>query len=1389
MKASRGKGGWRGLGWGLAGGLLLLLIGDRGAQTAPPTGIGIDPFEVLDLQVKNNVLIVLDTSGSMKFTTDEEDFPVGADDPSSRMFQLKQAVKAVVNANAAKVNLGLATYNILATQKTVNRTADDDNDGNNRPDGPFIYVSADAAAAGFYGQHTNADDPLTTNPPFNEACSNIDGFFCQISWVDTDGNGVRDDGYFPYYDGTNSADVWRSFGNRNGGTGSAFDDPYPAGCTPGTGQLSPVLPNLAAGMRCRYYLQSRLIRNGVRYTWNRGTGTLASRLTATAAITCPTPPAGLLGYTNTIPPSATNPVPMCFQFEDPSIPGPAAGRISTFYYTSTTFQQVAGTDACGGGALLNQVAPCAGNNAAPILTAMDPELPVCTGAGTGCTAAGALRGVPLPPGNATFDFDGHLDGDNILAPDIGGLRAAQSTPLAGTLDFIRTASPAAFPAGPAGPGQKNFVILLTDGDDTCAGPSGTSGDRRAVLAAEQAELLFTNTGDFVHNAETLVVAFTASVNPARVNVIAQAGSGRDINQAAATPAAALTGAPCRPGGACRDAFFATSTQELIDILNAALEQASATGLFSATPSVFDGIPEYINTYTLEPGDPNDPNTRYPDPADQDPGARRAYRASFEVDGFRGFVKAIAPTGFVPGWEAGQSLLDRISNDLKPANAAFAPHTFVGLLGSPTPPAPPGGTDHINRRIFTSLQNGVSPARVMLWPPDTNPAFPRVVAPTGLGAGLMDEPLLRKPDGTGMSLVDLQATPFKACLGGPTLPPACTSNLLAQSTKEVREMILAFTAGAEAQRDGSGNPIRDLTTGEILYQARSWVLSESTLATPAVSVVPLQITPGVHVPEYTLYRDGPRTGDPGVDGGAIDRGFGMRNPDIAATVGNAAVKPAMSVVYVPANDMLHAFRGGPNCGGPPPGPTSCPGGEMGGQELWAYVPYDLLPKLKDRLRPQNRRDHTFMMAGSVRFSDVFVPGVFQEAGVTYSGKWRRILLAGRGIGGKHYSGLDITAPGPFTDVALATNLPAILWNRGNPDTNDGLATGTRNGSVREAGFYALMGQTWSTPIISRVNPATGFNNKEYVAFVGSGYGVNFNQVTKEYDQVPGQGTLIYTLDPVTGSVINDPLDTGNLVGGLVPNAVVANPVHYAPELLGVAASTTGFAHPAGVAIKSVFVGDLHGRMWKVATSAPLSLVPFFSAGVEQPIATPAALHHNLLGDNAATVFFETGYDARVTPGPLFKAYAVRDTSTPGVLVPGFPLDLPGATLTTGPYRGTLQPLTAKRADGLLLAFFVATRFNPITGTSCVSSFDSIIFGLNARTGGLVYGGSDIIGVKAVGVPRPPVDGGTSLDHGHPGASGTDPQTPLPPEREPPGGGGARAVSTLSLAGTSPVCRGN
>src|SRR6185503_19024279 len=101
----------------------------------------------------------------------------------------------------------------------------------------------------------------------------------------------------------------------------------------------------------------------------------------------------------------------------------------------------------------------------------------------------------------------------------------------------------------------------------------------------------------------------------------------------------------------------------------------------------------------------------------------------------------------------------------------------------------------------------------------------------------------------------------------------------------------------------------------------------------------------------------------------------------------------------------------------------------------FVPFDQIGKLALLRKGQTRANHTYVMASSIRFSNVFVPGSFSNKNfgtVSTSGEgvWRNVLLVGRGPGGKSYTALDVTVPGPFTTNALSSTPPIIVWNRGN-----------------------------------------------------------------------------------------------------------------------------------------------------------------------------------------------------------------------------------------------------------------------------------------------------------------------------------------------------------------------
>jgi hypothetical protein len=731
------------------------------------------------------------------------------------------------------------------------------------------------------------------------------------------------------------------------------------------------------------------------------------------------------------------------------------------------------------------------------------------------------------------------------------------------------------------------------------------------------------------------------------------------------------------------------------------------------------------------------------------------------------------------------------------------------------------TATIKRRIYTTNRNGIFPytvgtlidgtvtnggttARVALWPP-TAPGLLHTTltdnATKGYDVALglpPDSPTTFPPtpidprcDPNDLRPIALPKKAFDECwygwlqkklgacagnnLQAQCSPPSTYAVRMQAARRESREIAIAFLAGATTipTTVGTGikrstGPIASQPVGSLLFRARSWILADSELATAAVITPPLPTEPEAtpYLAEYQVFRDGPRTGSTNSEraSGApvqVKMGFGLRSPDDDGTVTaaavdtNAGLKPVMTVLYAPANDMLHAFRSGP-CDTPG---LAVPCNETGGEELWGFVPFDQLHTvlLRPVHEPQGKANHVYSIARGVRFSDVFIPGAFSRSIGTATvastqGIWRRVMFFGRGIGGKYMTALDVTGPGAYTENSLDTRPPEPLWSRGNPDTQNGLPGGTDNGTAADRTVYTTMGETWSIPTVAyvdRTNPI--YLGKDYVLFMGSGYGA------------VGEGTTFYTLDALTGGVIAA-ADVGSRSGFTAyRNALVANAVGFNPKVF----SPLTTVHPAASQVTRVYIGDVHGRLWKFLTARPDVALPVADLGSDQAIGTAASLLGlpPQPGTPVPYIYVSAGAELR-SAGP-FQIFGFRDDGTdtdtaigPGSTAGTVTTFLPSVQLFSrffdqgtpdancgltqeAVFRGTVQPATAIECSGITVGactppvigrvFFAGTRlslpntkFAPVTplacGTGtypCRSQFDSIIYAVGAETGLAAY----------------------------------------------------------------------
>ena len=1086
---------------------------------------------------------------------------------------------------------------------------------------------------------------------------------------------------------------------------------------------------------------------------------------------------------------------------------PATNAITTYWLTGTNFDYVSvtptvqpdgstSTNNCAQSGVNVDVADCGVDNAQEINSYMRMELQYDG-------VAGAPRDVPALTSLANrkpnigesppFSLD--------VTPPVSapftnpGIRQGNGTPLAATMAFAlnyfrTTVLPAAGtlkrPVAAIGK-QKQFVILLTDGNESCGGTPTTAAynlwsNTLPALPACTGTCLSSKgiTADqyaVANRIELLLVTF-AGGSATNVNNISQAGTGKN----GTTCTKLYPGSTDTTLAPCRTAFIANNIDELVNALNAAINTSTATGEFSDQQSVTETVFEFAN-YATPTTDPLDPEERY------SVSVPILMQSTFELPLYKGHLNAFRRDGkgttvltddtSEQMWDAGQKLYDRVSNATTGMGTGL--YTFAQLYGNANNPSPTNMNNPLNttakikRRIFTTVQNGVNPdytpqkllnkdallawTRVPLWPPTTGTADNTFIAPADTSAVTVAEVKGRLDTAMGFDLLttvaQVQAAVPGACQGtvSANIHDKCTSATVAialsRAKREAREIVLAYLAGAQLEAV-NGVPVR--TTGdELQYKVREWVMVESTLAAPGVVTAPLLAGPksgGLGFDEYKFYRDGLKLADgesPDQVNGVANNGLGLRSPDRGASAAQSAVaapntelKPSMSVVYHATNQGLHAFRAGP-CPSPLPGsgigtpPPRCdtPVAETGGEELWTFVPFDQLSKLAALTKTQSRSNKQYLLAAPVRFSDVFVPGSATYAGKGFTGVWRTLLFFGRGRGGKYYTALDVTTPGPFTRHSLATDPPTVVWSRGNPDTTSGVAGGTPNNIATDVTAYAKMGETWSVPAVGYVTAATYTTSRkafgtDFVLFTGSGY-----------SDVASEGKTFFVLDALTGDIVRAhdvadgspayPLPTPSPLPLPTPttvltNFLVASPVAYSEDTDGNSPSGYRFiGNPITAKTKTVYFGDLHSRIFRFDVTSPPAVSftygtsnAFFAASTgsvgNQPFATAVSVLQNrpdstLAGD--ILIYAESGHDSRVLPqsSKPFKAYAFKDTN--GVRTDVFSRDF-GAN-----FRGTVQPAAAFAGTAFPptpVVFFAATRF---TG-ACVSTFDSVLVALKGIT---------------------------------------------------------------------------
>lgn len=281
----------------------------------------------------------------------------------------------------------------------------------------------------------------------------------------------------------------------------------------------------------------------------------------------------------------------------------------------------------------------------------------------------------------------------------------------------------------------------------------------------------------------------------------------------------------------------------------------------------------------------------------------------------------------------------------------------------------------------------------------------------------------------------------------------------------------------------------------------------------------------------------------------DSSKGFRNSE------EIMLRPKMLIVG--ANDgMLHCFNAGDAAkidpGKQDEASTACKLEDLkdnikyvddvdAGKEMWAFIPPNLLPKLKDMI---DSNAHEYYVDGTPVVSDVYSGG--ESFGAKRKRNWRTVVVCGEREGGEHYFALDITYPNNNDPDDGTYSCPRFLWDFTDPK----------------------MGFTWSEALhgaeYGRIKLAN--ETEKWVAMMGGG----LSPRGPNTDLEPNTGNAFFVVDVASGDLI---WEFSNGDDEKMTYDIPSTPTPVDWDFVG----NDGF-------IDWVYIGDLGGQMWKMDLSS-------------------------------------------------------------------------------------------------------------------------------------------------------------------------------------------------------------
>jgi hypothetical protein len=402
------------------------------------------------------------------------------------------------------------------------------------------------------------------------------------------------------------------------------------------------------------------------------------------------------------------------------------------------------------------------------------------------------------------------------------------------------------------------------------------------------------------------------------------------------------------------------------------------------------------------------------------------------------------------------------------------------------------------------------------------------------------------------------------------------------------------------------------------------------------------------------------------------------------------KDRRSIIFFGANDgMVHAVDA------------------RTGYEVWAFVPFNLLPKLRTRLDGQ-----------PVERFDYFVDSSPKIAEVKLGGVWKTMLLIGQGYGGTFYQAFDVTEAGmgvsPEADGLSTVN--ALLARFDAPDetiqfswafpryasfdttinySNESLGATFPGGRLVMFGDVKTsasnvekrVGFTFSDPAVGPLN----VDRSVTAVITGSGY---FPDIE---DALPGRGAsapragrALFVLSAATGLPLGNTSGAACAGTGCYDVGDVSNSRKNAIQ-----ADVTASGDYSSPIVNAGFVGDVDGKYWRFGLNATGVITATALVDVQQPIFSSSALL--FVGTAERYLFFGTGSDLLPNTAPgggstgqgtAFKLYGIKDGASTGTVIFSRDLSPKVVSTTSNQLTNGERPTAAPTVAGDIV-FFTTT----------------------------------------------------------------------------------------------------